>query len=165
MENEPISIRSGTWTWQVTGPGHHTGPHTSGTQPAGMADPDPKADSGDVVLLLQDPERPDDWMIRELPGDTDPAGLEPGRVEFLARHPDLRQVTGPGGETWSIQRVPAPRSIRPDDANVDRAPLRVQASQGGGPPHLLELPDGLTLGEMRREDLLTLLEDAGEEGS
>lgn len=110
MENEPISIRSGTWTWQVTGPGHHTGPHTSGTQPAGMADPDPKADSGDVVLLLQDPERPDDWMIRELPGDTDPAGLEPGRVEFLARHPDLRQVTGPGGETWSIQRVPAPRT-------------------------------------------------------
>ncbi|TVP45632.1 MAG: hypothetical protein EA350_08795 [Gemmatimonadales bacterium] len=164
MDQERISISSGTWNWQVTGPGGHTGPHTAGTQPAGMADPDPEADSGNAVLLLQDPENPNDWMTRELSPTMDPASMEKEELESLARHPDIRQVSGPGGEVWSVRRVPPPEAVRTGREEGDRAPLRVQASRGGAPPRLLELPEGKALGEMSREELLALLKGGEDEG-
>lgn len=162
MEKERISISSGTWKWQVTGPGGHTGPHTAGTQPAGAADPDPEADSGNAVLLLQDPDSPNDWMTRELDPTLDPSTMEKEELESLARHPDIRQVSGPEGEIWSVRTVPPPEAITTGDEG-DRAPLRVQVSRGGAPPRLLKLPEGKALGEMGKDELLPLL-NGGDDG-
>jgi len=165
MDQARVSISSGTWNWQVTGPGGHTGPHIAGTQPAGNADPDPKADSGNAVLLLQDPESPNDWMIRELSPAMDPANMEQEELESLARHPDIRQVSGPDGEVWNVKRVPPPTAVRTGNEESDRAPLRVQAFRGGAPPRLVELPGGKALGEMPKEELLPLLDGAGDTSS
>jgi len=164
MDQEHISISSGTWSWQVTGPGGHTGPHTAGTQPAGAADPDPEADSGNAVLVLQDPGSPNDWMIRELSPTMDPSSMGREELESLARHPDIRQVSGPEGEVWNVRRVPPPGAVSTGSDESDRAPLRVQASRGGEPPRLVKLPEGKALGEMRKEELLPLLNGGDESG-
>jgi len=160
MDQSRISISSGTWNWQVTDAGGHTGPHTAGAKPAGTADPDPEADSGNAVLLLQDPENPNDWMTRELPSATDPSRIKKEELESLARHPDIRQISGPEGEIWSMRRVRSPEAVTPGDEAGDRAPLKVLASREGAPPRRLVLPEGKALGDMRKEELLPLLAEA-----
>jgi hypothetical protein len=162
MDEGQIELESGTWRWSVTDLPGDTNPHAEGFRPVADADPDeapaPSAEDGQTMLMLQDPEDPEHWMVRDLPDTAAGDGLSEDDVAAMARDPDKRQLTDPSGGIWRIERIEKPEAVR-EDVDFERADIKVRISSEGGPPRLVPLPNGRTLGTMRREELLTLIEE------
>lgn len=160
MDEGHIELESGTWRWRVTDLQGDANPHPQGFRPVGDTDPDeapgPAAEDGQTILMLEDPEDPEHWMVRDLASGAGADGLSEDDVAAMARDPDRRQLTDPDGAIWRVERIEKPEAVR-KDVEFERAAVKVRFSSEGGPPRLAALPEGRTLGTMGREELLGLI--------
>jgi len=160
MDEGQIELESGIWRWTVTELAGDASPHPQGFRPVGDTDPDesraPAAEDGRTMLMLHDPEDPDHWMVRDLADGAADEGISEDEVAALGRDPDRRQLTDPSGRIWRVERIEKPEAVL-EGVEFERADVKVQVSSNGAPPRLVPLPDGRTLGTMKREELLALM--------
>jgi len=126
-----ISTRSGTWKWALS---EAIVPETRS--------------AGNRVLLFRDPEnRKNEMTVTE---GLDLEDLSNQAIERLSRKPENRQFDA-DGVVWNA----IPLSGKGEDG--DPAPPRVLIQATGKAHSNVELPEGLSLGELTRAELSGLI--------
>lgn len=160
MRTGTLELPSGRWRWELADRGGRTEPSSAGVRESAMGDAEPAAedpseDDPALRLTLEDPEDPRMQMSRELGARRDPEG--DAEIRDLAREPDERTVVDGEGELWRFVPVERPPAAEVD-TGFDRPPRKVRFSRAAGAPEAVaRLPEGRTLGEATREELLDLL--------
>jgi hypothetical protein len=163
MAERQIEVESGKWRWSITRLRGAKRPSGLGyNRPSGPVDADPEAedasaDSDLPVLLLEDPDDNEHLMSATLTDDVSEADMSPDEVTDLARDPDWRQLPGPDGRIWRVEKMEKPEAVA-EEARFERSANHVSISSDGGPERVLPLPEGVSLGTLTREQLVELVE-------
>lgn len=160
MRTGTLELSSGRWEWELAGRGGRTEASSAGVRESAMGDAEPSPDDpGEEEpgfrLTLEDPDDPRVRMSREVPAGIDPD--DQAALRELAREPDDRTVVDEEGEVWRFVRVERPPAAEVEE-EFERPPRKVRFSRAAGAPEAVSrLPEGRTLGEATREELLDLL--------
>lgn len=160
MRTGTLELRSGRWEWELAGRGGRTEASSAGVRESAMGDAepapeDPAEDDPGLRLTLADPDDPRSQMSREVSAGT--SMEDEDDLRRLAREPDERTVVDAEGELWRFVRVRRPPAAEVE-SGFDRPSRKVRFSKAAGAPEAVaRLPEGRTLGEVTREELLDLV--------
>lgn len=159
MRSGTLEISSVRWEWQVVSVEGRTAAPVAGLRESsiGAAGPEPDTTEAETLLELEDPNDPRSRMSRTLPVGAAPESEAEARA--LARDPDERTVVDERGQVWRIEAVERPEPVGRQHTDFERPPLKVRYTREGEPRRVGRLPEGRTLGEASRSELLDLVRD------